>query len=189
MTIAKNFWALRKSHTCGGRSRSSQVMRHWWSRRQSSSTGPSRNACSSSDSVAGGTARSFAQSGLPLKRSASHHTSPASIASRSVSESVGSTCCARRKIGLEIKSRRSEVALIEASARVVDWKVLYGCGGGGWVRQMQNILLTRMGTRWVTTGMTTEGAPTWGAYGGRHFWGTDFALRRPTSFSLTGHSE
>jgi len=30
---------------------------------------------------------------------------------------------------LEIKSRRSEVALIEASARVVDSKVLYGCGG------------------------------------------------------------
>src|SRR5438552_3138737 len=54
MIIAKNFWALRKSHTCGGRSRSSQVMRHSSSMRQSSSTGPSRNACSSSDSVAGG---------------------------------------------------------------------------------------------------------------------------------------
>src|SRR6266478_3844983 len=135
MIIAKNFWALRKSHTSGGRSRSSQVMRHSSSMRQSSSTGSSRNACSSSDSVAGGTARSLAQSGLPLKRSASHHTSPASIASRSVSESVGSTCCAQRKIGLEIKSRRSEVALIEASARVVD---LYGCGGVAWELQMQS---------------------------------------------------
>src|SRR5256886_10858738 len=130
MIIAKNLWRLRKSHTSGGRSRSSQLMRHSSSMRQSSSTGPSRNACSSSDSVAGGTARSLAQSGLPLNRSASHHTSPASIASRSVSESVGSTCCAQRKIGLEIKSRRSEVALIEASARVVDSKVLYGCGVG-----------------------------------------------------------
>src|SRR5215831_14664299 len=104
-------------------------MRHSSSMRQSSSTGPSRNACSSGDSVAGGTARSFPQSGLPLKRSASHHTSPASIASRSVSESVGSTCCAQRKIGLEMKSRRSEGALIEASAQVVDSKFLYGCGG------------------------------------------------------------
>src|SRR5262249_56500995 len=96
-----------------------------------SSTGPSRKAGSSGDSVAGGTAKSLAQSGLPLKRSASHHTSPASIASRSVSESVGSTCCAQRKIGLEIRSRRSEGALIEASARVVGSKCLYGCGGWG----------------------------------------------------------
>src|SRR6516165_5824670 len=135
MIIAKNLLRLRKSHTSGGRSRSSQLMRHSSSMRQSSSTGPSRNACSSGESVAGGTARSFAQSGLPLKRSASHHTSPASIASRSVSESVGSTCCAQRKIGLEIKSRRREVALIEASARVVEVKVLYG--GGGLARELQ----------------------------------------------------
>src|SRR6516162_8844141 len=132
MIIAKNLWRLRKSHTCGGRSRSSQLMRHSSSMRQSSSTGPSRNACSSGDSVAGGTARSFPQSGLPLKRSASHHTSPASIASRSVSESVGNTCCAQRKIGLEIRSRRSEGALIEASARVVDLKVLYGSRELAW---------------------------------------------------------
>src|SRR6266700_7012774 len=140
MIIAKNLWRLRKSHTSGGRSRSSQVMRHSSSMRQSSSTGPSRNACSSSDSVAGGTARSFAQSGLPLNRSASHHTSPASIASRSVSESVGSTCCAQRKIGLEIKSRRDERALIEASARVGDLKVLRGCGEWVWELQIQKTL-------------------------------------------------
>src|SRR5215510_13286696 len=132
MIIAKNLWRLRKSHTCGGRSRSSQVMRHSSSMRQSSSTGPSRKACSSGESVAGGTARSFPQSGLLLKRSASHHTSPASIASRSVSESVGSTCCAQRKIGLEIRSRRNEKVLIEASARVVDSKLSYGCGGLAW---------------------------------------------------------
>src|SRR5262249_34004928 len=132
MIIAKNLLRLRKSHTSGGRARSAQVTRHSSSMRQSSSTGPSRNACSSGESVAGGTARSFPQSGLPLKRSASHHTSPASIASRSVSESVGSTCCAQRKIGLEMKLRRNEGALIEASARVMDVKVLQGCGGGGW---------------------------------------------------------
>src|SRR5262249_768043 len=140
MIIAKNLLRLRKSHTSPGRSRKSQVMRHSSSMRQNSSTGPSRNACSSSDSVAGGTARSLAQSGLPLNRSASHHTSPASIASRSVSESVGSTCCAQRKIGLEIRSRRSESALIEASARVVDSKVLYGCDGVAWELHIQNTL-------------------------------------------------
>src|SRR5262249_42350396 len=106
----------------------------------SSSTGPSRNACSSGESVAGGTARSFAQSGLPLKRSASHHTSPASIASRSVSESVGSTCCAQRNIGFEVRSRRRESERIEASARVVDSKVLYGCGGVAWELQSKNTL-------------------------------------------------
>src|ERR1700745_448790 len=137
MIIAKNLRRLRKSQTSGGRSLSSQVIRRSSSMRHSSTTGPSRNACSSSDSVAGGTARSLAQSGLPLKRSASHHTSPASIASRSVSESVGSTCCAQRKIGLEIKSRRSEVALIEASARVVGSKLLYGYGGLAWELQIQ----------------------------------------------------
>src|SRR5262249_17552482 len=109
--------------------------------------------CSSGESVAGGTARSFAQSGLPLKRSASHHTSPASIASRSVSESVGSTCCAQRKIGLEIRSRRSESALIEASARVVDSKLLYGCGGFACELQNAKKLCRAM----VEDGMTTDG--------------------------------
>src|SRR6516164_1755288 len=165
MIIAKNLWRLRKSHTSGGRSRSSQVMRHSSSMRQSSSTGPSRNACSSPESVAGGTARSLAQSGLPLKRSASHHTSPASIASRSVSESVGSTCCAQRKIGLEIRSRRSEVAFIEASARVMDSKVLYGCGGLAWQVQMHRHIMTTDGDTWdyggwchmMTTGGDTDG--------------------------------
>src|SRR6185295_2438715 len=45
----------------------------------------------SSVRVAGGTARSFAQSGLPEKRSASHHTVPAAMASRSVGEIGGSS--------------------------------------------------------------------------------------------------
>src|SRR5262249_56412027 len=100
-------------------------------------------------SVAGGTARRCAESGLPLKRSASHHTSPASIASRSVSESVGSTCCAQRKIGLEIKSRRNERVLIEASARVMDVKVLQGCGGSAWGPQIQKTIIARMGAMGV----------------------------------------
>src|SRR5262245_19370858 len=114
MIIAKNLWRLRKSQASGGRSRSSQLMYQSSSMRQSWSTGPSRNACSSADKVAGGNASSFAQSGLPLNRSASHHTSPASIASRSVSDRLGSTCCAQRKIGLEMKSQRN--SLIEDPA-------------------------------------------------------------------------
>jgi len=61
---------------------------------------------------------------------------------------VGSTCCAQRKIGLEIKSRRSEVALIEASARVVEVKFLYGCCVPAWELQIQNTLMTTDGDTW-----------------------------------------
>src|SRR3954466_11387824 len=84
---------------------------------QSSLTGPSRNACSSAVSRDGATASSFAQSGLPANRSASHHTSPASIASRSVSKRVCSTWGAQAKIGLDNQSRRNEGSLIDAPAR------------------------------------------------------------------------
>src|SRR5713101_2657033 len=120
MTSAKNLRLLRKSHTCGGRSRNSQLMCQSSSMRQSSSTGPSRNACSSADNVAGGNARSFVQSGLPLNRSASHQTSPASIASRSVSDRLGSTCCAHRKIGRVIQSRRKEAIVITRLGEKMD---------------------------------------------------------------------
>src|SRR5581483_2399688 len=77
---------------------------------QSSSTGPLRKAFSSSVRVAGGLDKSFAQSGLPVKRSASHQTSPASSASRSVSDIDGSTPRAQEKIGLVMKSRRKLMA-------------------------------------------------------------------------------
>src|SRR5260370_4750689 len=120
MISAKNLRLLRKSHTCGGRSRNSQLMCQSSSMQQSSSTGPSRNACSSPDNVAGGNARSFVQSGLPLNRSASHQTSPASIASRSVSDRVGSTFFAHRKIGLVIQSRRKEEMLLTWLGDVTD---------------------------------------------------------------------
>src|SRR6266446_2209289 len=112
MIIAKNLCRLRKSQTSGGRSRSSQVMRQSSSMWQSASTGPSRNACSSAESFAGGKARSFCQSGLPLKSSPSHHTSPASIASRSVAERLGSARRAKPKMGLVIQSRRKEGSLM-----------------------------------------------------------------------------
>jgi len=54
MIIAKNLRLLRKAHTCGGRSRSSQLMCQSSSMRQSSSTGPAMNASSSRDSDAFG---------------------------------------------------------------------------------------------------------------------------------------
>src|ERR1700742_4158301 len=79
---------------------------------QSSSTGPLRKAFSSSVSVAGGLDNSFAQSGLPVKRSASHQTSPASSASRSVSDIDGSTPRAQEKIGLGMVSRRKLMAIL-----------------------------------------------------------------------------
>jgi hypothetical protein len=59
--------------------------------RQSSSTGPSRNACSSTESTGFGSASSAFQSGLPLKSSPSKPTVPASSAICSVSESLGMT--------------------------------------------------------------------------------------------------
>ncbi len=98
--MPKNFWRLMKSQASCGRSRHSQLIFHSSSILQSSSTGPPRKAFSSSVSVAGAVASSFDQSGLPVKRSASHQTSPASSASRSVSDMVGKTPRAQEKIGL-----------------------------------------------------------------------------------------
>src|SRR6202165_3919546 len=91
MIMPKNLPRLMKSQTSGGRSRRSQLIFQSSSIAQSSSTGPRRKALSSSVSVAGAYASSFDQSGLPVKRSASHQTSPASSASRSVSDIGGNT--------------------------------------------------------------------------------------------------
>src|SRR5262249_47044683 len=106
MIMPKNFLALMKSQASFGRSRHSQLIFHSSSMAQSSSTGPLRKAFSSSVSVACGKASSFDQSGSPVKRSASHQTSPASSASRSVSDIDGNTPRAKEKIGLVMKSRR-----------------------------------------------------------------------------------
>src|ERR1700720_2024722 len=107
--MPKNLRDLMKSQTSGGRSRHSQLIFQSSSIAQSSSTGPLRKACSSGVSVAGALASSFDQSGLPVKRSASHQTSPASSASRSVSDIAGNTPRAQEKIGLVMKSRRKEL--------------------------------------------------------------------------------
>src|SRR5882757_4220993 len=108
MIMPKNLRRLMKAHASGGRSRHSQLIFHSSSMAQSSSTGPFRKAFSSSVKVAGATASNFDQSGLPVKRSASHQTSPASSASRSVSDIAGNTPCAQAKIGLVMISRRKE---------------------------------------------------------------------------------
>ena len=68
--------------------------------------------------MAGAKARSFDQSGLPVKRSASHQTSPASSASRSVSDIAGNTPRAQEKIGLVMKSRRKLMAMSFISGSV-----------------------------------------------------------------------
>src|SRR5258707_11822219 len=110
MIMPKNFSRLMKSQASRGRSRHSQLIFQSSSIAQSASTGPERNAFSSSVSVAGGCASNFDQSGLPVKRSASHQTSPASSASRSVSDIAGNTPRAQEKIGLLMKSRRKLMA-------------------------------------------------------------------------------
>src|SRR6266700_371624 len=109
MIIPKNFRRLMKVHTSGGRSRHSKVIFQSSSMAQSSSTGPLRKAFSTGDSVAGGLTISLDQSGLPVKSSASHQTSPASSASRSVSDIGGNTVRAQEKIGLVMTSRRKEL--------------------------------------------------------------------------------
>src|SRR6201981_4154229 len=106
MIMPKNFLRLMKSQASGGRSRHSQLIFQSSSITQSSSTVPLRKAFSSAVSAAGACFKSFDQSGLPVKRSASHQTSPASSASRSVSDICGKTPRAQEKIGFVVVSRR-----------------------------------------------------------------------------------
>ena len=90
MIIAKKRWSLMNCHTFGGMSASSCVICQSSSRRQSSSVGPSRNACSSGVSFGGGKFFKRRQSGMPVNSSPSHHTLPASSASCSVFDMLGS---------------------------------------------------------------------------------------------------
>ncbi len=106
MIMPKNFSRLMKRQTSGGRSHHSQLIRQSSSMAQSSSVGPRRKASSASDSRAGGVSSRIFQSGLPANNSASHHTSPASSASRSVSDISGSALRAQRNIGRDKLFRR-----------------------------------------------------------------------------------
>jgi hypothetical protein len=91
MMIPRKPFSRMNFHTSGDRSMRWWVVSHSSSIPQSSSTGPSTNACSSALSLAWGYASSLSQSGRPLKRSASHQMLPASRASCSVCEICGST--------------------------------------------------------------------------------------------------
>ena len=114
--MPKNLWRLMKAQTSGGRSRHSQLIF------QSSSMRAELVDRAVEEGLLLGRQRrrreasSFDQSGLPVKRSASHQTSPASSASRSVSDIAGNTPRAQEKIGLVMKSRRKE--LMTMSLRV-----------------------------------------------------------------------
>src|SRR5205809_5870714 len=110
MIMPKKRFFLMNCQASGGRSRHSQLIFQSSSIAQSSSAGPLRKAVSSAVSVATFWLSSFDQSGLPVKRSASHQTSPASSASRSVSDIEGNTPRAQEKIGLVMKSRRKLMA-------------------------------------------------------------------------------
>src|SRR5438477_3672220 len=116
MIMPKNFSRLMKSQASGGRSRHSQLIFQSSSIAQSSSTGPSRKVFSSAVSTACGYASNFDQSGLPVKRSASHQTSPASSASRSVSDIGGNTPRDKEKIGLVMISRRKAKEVMAMSS-------------------------------------------------------------------------
>src|SRR5436190_17772125 len=106
MIMPKKRCCLMKAHASGGRSRHSQLIFQSSSMAQSSSTGPLRKAPSSDVSIAGLVLSSFDQSGLPVNRSPSSQTSPASSASRSVSDIAGIAFFAHAKIGRVRTSRR-----------------------------------------------------------------------------------
>src|SRR5262249_48543829 len=114
MIMPKNLLARIKSQTPPGRSLSSQLIRQSSNMPQRRSVGPERKSLSADESAAAGVARSLDQFGLPEKRSASHQTSPASSASRSVSDMEGSALRAQPKIGRDSKSRRNENRLMQS---------------------------------------------------------------------------
>ena len=89
--MPKNLFFLMNSHTFGGRSASSWVICQSSIMLHSSSTGPSRKACSSTLSSGLGCFSSSCQSGLPENSSPSKPTVPASSAVCSVSDSFGVT--------------------------------------------------------------------------------------------------
>ena len=87
--MPKNLFFLMNSHNSGCRSAWTWVISQSLVIRHSSSTGPSRNACSSAVRVGLGWSSNICQSGLPENNSPSKPTVPASSATCSVSDSVG----------------------------------------------------------------------------------------------------
>ena len=103
--------SLMYCQTFGGRSRWTWVVSQSVMSSHSSSVSTSRKRCSSGDSVGGCTARSLFQSGLPEKRSPSHQTVPASIASFSVCDIGGRILRNAERTPSLISLRRSAVTL------------------------------------------------------------------------------
>ncbi len=104
--MPKKRCSLMNVQISGGRSRcccTSQSL----IRRHSSSTGPSRKACSSALGALIRKSSSFCQGGMPANRSASHHTVPASSAMRSVSPRRGRTLAKAGMMKRETTCRRS----------------------------------------------------------------------------------
>ena len=109
MIRPKKPWSFRNCQTSGDRS-PAWLTSQSVTMPQTSSTGPSRKACSSSVRSLGLKAKSRSQSGLPEKSSPSHQTVPASRAAASVSlmrgrigeislKTVGVTRARRRGVG------------------------------------------------------------------------------------------
>jgi hypothetical protein len=90
MIMPKNLCFLRYSQISGGRSARTWVISQSLVMRQTSSTGPSRKACSAAVRVGLGCASSCFHCGMPENSSPSKPTVPASSAVFSVSESCGS---------------------------------------------------------------------------------------------------
>src|SRR5437868_1456679 len=126
MIMPKKRCCLMKAHASGGRSRHSQLIFQSSSIAHNSSTGPLRKASSSEVSIAGLVSSSFDQSGLPVNRSPSSQTSPASSASRSVSDIAGIAFFAHAKIGRVRTSRRQ--------LDVDDGLELLGAGADGLIK-------------------------------------------------------
>ena len=108
MIMPKKRCFLMKSQISGGRSASSWVICQSSIIAQSSSTGPSRKACSSTLSSGFGCFSSSLQSGLPENSSPSKPTVPASSAVCSVSDSFGVTLANIFNSGAVICRRRNE---------------------------------------------------------------------------------
>ena len=97
-------------HISGLKSLSSELTFLSSSMRQSASTGPSIKAFSSAVSFVAGKSINFFHFGAPLNKSASHHTVPASNASRSVWDIGGNTARnARRTCVLKRAARNGAI--------------------------------------------------------------------------------
>ena len=107
MIIPRNPCSLINCHSASGRSFSSWVISQSSHNRHNSSTGPSRNSCSSWFNRGCGVASSFSHAGFPLNSSPSHQTVPASSASCSVCETFGNTRRNQSSNRSEIRLRRN----------------------------------------------------------------------------------